>query len=94
MNTCKKELLDCQIFSSRLPFILNLELYIAILISTLYNLIFIPNTHVSPSIEKPDRVLSLEIRLKIAIKTVEELSSLHSLEHQVIFKYMKSPQHK
>ena len=65
INTSKKELLDYQIFfvdyhlfySMEKINILNLELYSTILISTLYNLIFSPNTNVSPGTEKPDRVL-------------------------------------
>jgi len=71
-----------------------LELYTAILISTLYNLIFALNTHVSPGIEEPDQVFSWEIRLKIAIEIVKRLSYLHSLEHPVIFKDMNSLSHK
>jgi hypothetical protein len=61
---------------------------------TLYNLIFAPNTHVSLGTEKPDRVLLWEIKLKIAIEIVEGLSYLHSLEHLVILKNIKSPSHK
>jgi hypothetical protein len=60
----------------------------------LYNLIFAHNTHVFPGIEKPDRVLSWEIRLKIVIEIVEGLSYLHSLEHPITFKDMKSLPHK
>lgn len=55
----------------------------------MYNLIFVPNTHVSPGTEKPDRVLSWEIRLKIAMEIAEGLSYLHSLEHPVIHKDLK-----
>ncbi|KAL9377209.1 hypothetical protein Peur_031329 [Populus x canadensis] len=39
--------------------------------------------------KKPDRVLSWEIRLKIAIEIAEGLSYLHSLEHPIIFRDMK-----
>jgi len=66
-----------------------LELYTTISNSTLYNLIFVPNTHVSPVTEKPERLLSWEIRLKIAIEIAEGLSYLHTLEHPVIFRDMK-----
>ncbi|KAJ7014201.1 hypothetical protein NC653_003726 [Populus alba x Populus x berolinensis] len=50
--------------------------------------------HDSPGTEKPNRVLSWKIRLKIAIDIVEGLSYLHSLEHLIIFKDMKSLLHK
>ncbi|KAJ6919687.1 hypothetical protein NC651_013591 [Populus alba x Populus x berolinensis] len=43
---------------------------------------------------KPNRVLSWKIRLKIAIEIIEGLFYLHSLEHPIIFKYMKSLSHK
>ncbi|KAJ6758950.1 KINASE CX32 putative-RELATED [Salix koriyanagi] len=39
--------------------------------------------------KKPDRVLSWEIRLKIAMEIAEGLSYLHSLEHPVIHKDLK-----
>ncbi|XP_061951193.1 uncharacterized protein LOC133674193 isoform X3 [Populus nigra] len=39
--------------------------------------------------KKPERVLSWEIRLKIAIEIAEGLSYLHTLEHPVIFRDMK-----
>ncbi|KAB5514711.1 hypothetical protein DKX38_028617 [Salix brachista] len=52
-------------------------------------LILVPNTHVSPGTEKPDRVLSWEVRLKIAMEIAEGLSYLHSLEHPVIHKDLK-----
>ncbi|KAI9378693.1 hypothetical protein POPTR_018G134200v4 [Populus trichocarpa] len=39
--------------------------------------------------KKPERVLSWEIRLKIAIEIAEGLSYLHTLEHPIIFRDMK-----
>ncbi|KAG5226144.1 serine/threonine-protein kinase [Salix suchowensis] len=39
--------------------------------------------------KKPDRVLSWEIRLKIAMEIAEGMSYLHSLEHPVIHKDLK-----